>query len=818
MKTWERGFLVLALSATIGLSGLPAWARVAEDAQVTGEELEQVDPTGTDDSKTSQQQDVADQEDSQASKQQDDETPEEPVNTSDKPADALATTEGEQEASLTPQVQDGWSVEDGFFVYYLNNVKQSGWLVVDVTPQGEHDGLNRYWLDDEGHLATGRLVTPEEAGYWAYAMNSGKIVRGLHRSSSGLVYLANNEGMLEDPGWVVSNAYGQGVQRYYVDSIEHACVPGISTEGWVHYTLSEGYVLRGKYSTSAGVYLANNDGRLYTGGWVISSEFGDGLQRYYVSPGTHTCVEGYSTEGWPHYTRPEGYAVRGKYSDSGKVYLANNDGRLYTGGWVVSSEFGDGLQRYYVEPSLHACVRGYSEGGWPHFTRAAGYVVRGKHATGDGIYLADNDGRLYTGGWVVSSEFGDGIQRYYVDPSKHMCVPGYSEGGWPHYTRPEGYVVRGKYTTGSILWLADNNGRLANNGQGGWLVTSAYGDGLQRYHIDGSTHGIPLGLGHDGSWWFYTRSEGYVVRGVYAKGNDIYIADNDGRLPSQTSDGWLVTSAYGQGLQRYYIYGATHAARRGYSTDGYPHFTTDDAYVLRGTKQYGGGVLLADIDGRLATLTGWLDSNAYGNGNRRYYLAACCTGGIVGARTGMFTVGSNKYYGYPNVGYIAQNVDVTIDGIPYHADASGVLTPKYPTAVVNMALRANNYSSSTGWLIMVDRDATKVAIFRGWQGSWTVDRYFDCTVGRSNAPTVSGTFRVGSRGYSFGEEKGYSCYYWTQFYSDYLFHSVLYYANTRTILDGRLNGHLSAGCIRLQIDNAKWIYDNIPSGTTVNIV
>ena len=161
---------------------------------------------------------------------------------------------------------------------------------------------------------------------------------------------------------------------------------------------------------------------------------------------------------------------------------------------------------------------------------------------------------------------------------------------------------------------------------------------------------------------------------------------------------------------------------------------------------------------------------------------------------------------------------MTIDGIPYHADASGVLTPKYPTAVVNMALRANNYSSSTGWLIMVDRDATKVAIFRGWQGSWTVDRYFDCTVGRSNAPTVSGTFRVGSRGYSFGEEKGYSCYYWTQFYSDYLFHSVLYYANTRTILDGRLNGHLSAGCIRLQIDNAKWIYDNIPSGTTVNIV
>ena len=27
--------------------------------------------------------------------------------------------------------------------------------------------------------------------------------------------------------------------------------------------------------------------------------------------------------------------------------------------------------------------------------------------------------------------------------------------------------------------------------------------------------------------------------------------------------------------------------------------------------------------------------------------------------------------------------------------------------------------------------------------------------------------------------------------------------------------NLSHGCVRLQIDNAKWIYDNIPSGTKV---
>ena len=34
-------------------------------------------------------------------------------------------------------------------------------------------------------------------------------------------------------------------------------------------------------------------------------------------------------------------------------------------------------------------------------------------------------------------------------------------------------------------------------------------------------------------------------------------------------------------------------------------------------------------------------------------------------------------------------------------------------------------------------------------------------------------------------------------------------------MDGRLGMGLSHGCVRLQIDNAKWIYDNIPRGSKV---
>ncbi len=582
-------------------------------------------------------------------------------------------------------------------------------------------------------------------------------------------------------GWVQED----GSYRYYVD--------GSPRTGWlVCDTDPQG--------TKIGMqrYWLGPDGRLVTGALISASE-----------------------AGWWAYARPEGYVVRGRYRNpsTGNVYLADNDGRLLAPGWHVSGDYGQGLQRYYVDPDSHACVPGYSTKSWPHLTRPEGYVARGKYRASDGrVYLANGDGRLERDGWLVSTAYGDGLQRYYVDPDSHACVPGYSTKSWPHYTRPEGYVVRGRYTSGSTIWLADRNGRVAGDGKGGWLCTSAFGAGTQRYYIDPTTHGIKAGLNHVGDWWFYTRPEGYVVRGSYVTGNDVYVADNEGRLPNLSKNGWVVTKSYGQGLQRYYIYAKTHAARRGYSADGYPHYTLSAGYVLRGRFQLGEGVLLADNDGRLATKRGWLESAAYGNGRQRYYLQACCTGGLVGAQTGLFSVDGRLYYGLPGKGYVVRNDRVSAKGMLYAADSTGALTSLYPASVTNMVMRANHFSSPTGWLVMVDTSATKVCIFTGWQGNWSLVRWFDCSCGAGSSPTVKGTFSIGSRGYSFGEEKGYSCYYWTQFYRDYLFHSVLYYPNTRAVQDGRLGMHISHGCVRLDINDAYYINQNVPSGTTVNVV
>lgn len=121
--------------------------------------------------------------------------------------------------------------------------------------------------------------------------------------------------------------------------------------------------------------------------------------------------------------------------------------------------------------------------------------------------------------------------------------------------------------------------------------------------------------------------------------------------------------------------------------------------------------------------------------------------------------------------------------------------------------------SRTNWLLAVDTNACTVGVFRGSQGNWSLDRSFLCSVGAWNSPTKKGDFTVGIKGYAFGH--GYTCYYFTQFSGDYLFHSVKYYPGTFNIMDGRLGEHISAGCVRLHIDNAWWIYANIPAGTRV---
>ena len=137
-----------------------------------------------------------------------------------------------------------------------------------------------------------------------------------------------------------------------------------------------------------------------------------------------------------------------------------------------------------------------------------------------------------------------------------------------------------------------------------------------------------------------------------------------------------------------------------------------------------------------------------------------------------------------------------------------------PDTVLQRAMSiANGLSSSTGYLVTVDLSNHRTVVFEGSRNNWTPIKNWICSTGAPSTPTVVGDYTVGIRGYSFGH--GYTCYYYTQFYGDYLFHSVLYDEGTSVIQDGRLGYSISQGCVRLKIENARWIYDTIPYGTHV---
>lgn len=128
----------------------------------------------------------------------------------------------------------------------------------------------------------------------------------------------------------------------------------------------------------------------------------------------------------------------------------------------------------------------------------------------------------------------------------------------------------------------------------------------------------------------------------------------------------------------------------------------------------------------------------------------------------------------------------------------------------------NNLTSETNSLITVSLTSKEVNVFAYSNKRWNLIKVFKCSIGAENTPTVTGNFKIGYKGYSFGQEKGYVCKYYTQFYGNYLFHSILYDLNGN-ILDDRLGQEISHGCIRLEIQNAKYIYDNIPEYTSVYV-
>ncbi len=96
-----------------------------------------------------------------------------------------------------------------------------------------------------------------------------------------------------------------------------------------------------------------------------------------------------------------------------------------------------------------------------------------------------------------------------------------------------------------------------------------------------------------------------------------------------------------------------------------------------------------------------------------------------------------------------------------------------------------------------------------------------CSTGVGDS-TPTGTFQVQNRGASFfNGSEGLGANYWVSWknWGEYLFHSVPVDENGEYVVSEalKLGQKASTGCIRLTVDDAKWLYDGLPENTTVTI-
>lgn len=126
------------------------------------------------------------------------------------------------------------------------------------------------------------------------------------------------------------------------------------------------------------------------------------------------------------------------------------------------------------------------------------------------------------------------------------------------------------------------------------------------------------------------------------------------------------------------------------------------------------------------------------------------------------------------------------------------------------------------YYLKINRQQNVVTVYeKDESGEYTVPvKAILCSTGLYNA-TPKGTFQLSSK-YIWRELNG-GVYgqYASRITGGVLFHSVPYARKNKATLSvskyNKLGQQASMGCVRLTVEDAKWIYDNCPSGTYVEI-
>lgn len=357
--------------------------------------------------------------------------------------------------------------------------------------------------------------------------------------------------------------------------------------------------------------------------------------------------------------------------------------------------------------------------------------------------------------------------------------------GW-RYESPDGtWLKDGVFEVGGVRYAFNADGFVPV----GWYRAP---DGTWYASTD---NGVRTGWYRDGSWYLLSDS-GAMVTGWQVSGGTRYYLNPDAGGAMAT--GWTKVDGTWYHLDASGAMSASTWVRAGAW-----YYLGESGAMATGWFKVGDTWYYADASG--AMRTGWVSDGGFW-----YYLGS--SGAMA---TGWLQQGAKWYYLRPNSGGAMATAWAMVDGSWNYFDRWDGFWVSGRSGFEADWNYAKTLYSPTNYLVVVDTSAPHCMTFYWAANSWQPLTDMPCSVGKSSTPTVTGTFTIKNRGSSFGH--GYTAYWWTQFYGDYLFHSILYYEGTMTVMDGTLGGHVSHGCVRLRYEDAKWLHDTIPSGTYVTV-
>ena len=746
--------------------------------------------------------------------------------------------------SAVSSLKEGWnSVEQDGKKLFQYGVLDENNKVVAATGALEINGVD-YAFDENGYMLTGEVELTDEDG------------------KTGIYYF-ETEG--EDPAKDELGSRQQGIceGKVFAPELKKNELVTIKFEdGSVddYYADEEGYAV---WSTTQKVgevtYLFGNDGtRVKKAGFQTVVDENNVTHTYYlnadstVSLGNHNAYQqGDRTVSW--------------LTVGSNWYLVDVEtGELLSGWQKVDTAI------YYMKPASFDANGNLKDGSFEMET--------GNQKNKSG--WAQIDGKWYSfrsWGGVRTGWFNYDGNKYYLHEDGHMednalnvngtmylfkswggmrvNDVGSYEGNY-YYVGADGAVStttgwkKIKTSTQTIwYWATADGGKLLTNSWLDYNGNSYYlkADGKMAFNewLDNTYYFRSWGAAYKNAWakvnnvWYYFDGNGkkYTSGWLTYKGNEYYLK----------SDGTMLANEWLDGKYYFKSWGGMYKNEWGKSGDTWYWFNADGTKrTQKGWFLYDKNYYYLDKDGKM--LTGWV----YHDGNY-YYMKSW--GGMAHDEWilhdknwyyfkswgGMYhdpwlTLNGSQYY-FRSWGGRYQSCTATINGKQYKFDASGRRITegweyigkyrRYRKADGSLMEDVTSIFNPSSKYITVDRTRGRVTIYGYNSATGAYDtpiKSMICSVGNPISYTAAGTYKIGwqlKKKQMKGED--YVCWapYVSQIYDAVYFHGVASstpdLSNISAVDFNSLGSPMSHGCVRLAAIDAKWIYYNVSSGTTVRI-